>query len=191
MATTLIDAIAHQEKSLVFTKFDESMAWLIGTTLHEKAVTENWPLVIDIRLFHRPLFFVALPGSTPHNVEYARRKRNVVERFHRSSYADWPRDGYEGRHACQQIWVADSRLCRPWRSLPNHRSWLRCNRRHRRLRTPATRRPHADRSYTLFRAQSIPRINATPPRIKTGAACLNDVRPSALSPPTSRAISYI
>ncbi len=87
MSTTLIDAIAHQEKSLVFTKFDESMAWIIGATLHQKAVEENWPIVIDIRLFHRPLFFVALPGATPHNVEYARRKRNVVERFHRSSYA--------------------------------------------------------------------------------------------------------
>jgi uncharacterized protein (UPF0303 family) len=87
MATTLIEAISHQEKSLVFTKFDESVAWLIGSALHEKALAENWPIVIDIRLFHRPLFFAALPGSTPHNVEYARRKRNVVERFHRSSYA--------------------------------------------------------------------------------------------------------
>ena len=63
------------------------MAWLIGSSLHDQAVAANWPLVIDIRFFHRPLFFVALPGSTPNNVEYARRKRNVVERFHRSSYA--------------------------------------------------------------------------------------------------------
>jgi uncharacterized protein (UPF0303 family) len=87
MSTSLIEAIAHQEKSLVFTKFNESMAWLIGAALHEKAIAESWPIVVDIHLFHRPLFFVALPGSTPNNVEYARRKRNVVERFHRSSYA--------------------------------------------------------------------------------------------------------
>ena len=87
MTTSLIEAIARQEKSLVFTNFDESVAWLIGATLREQAVTAAWPIVIDIRLFHRPLFFAALPGSTPNNVEFARRKRNVVERFHRSSYA--------------------------------------------------------------------------------------------------------
>ncbi len=87
MAISLIEAIAHQEKSLVFKKFDELAAWQIGAALHEKAVAEKWPIVIEIRLFHRPLFFAALPGSTPNNVEFARRKRNVVERFHRSSYA--------------------------------------------------------------------------------------------------------
>jgi len=43
-------------------------------------------VVIDIRLFHRPLFFAALPGSTPDNVDWARRKANVVQRYHKSSY---------------------------------------------------------------------------------------------------------
>ena len=87
MTAGLIEAIAQQERSLIFSVFNESVAWRIGSTLHEQAVAETWPVVIDIRFFHRALFFAALPGSTPNNVEFARRKRNVVERFHRSSYA--------------------------------------------------------------------------------------------------------
>jgi uncharacterized protein (UPF0303 family) len=33
------------------------------------------------------LFYAALEGTTPDNVEWVRRKSNVVARFHRSSYA--------------------------------------------------------------------------------------------------------
>lgn len=82
----LIAAIAAQEAALVFDHFDEATAWQIGTALRAEAVAGGWPVVIDIRLFHRPLFFAALPGSTPDNVEWARRKCNVVERYHKSSY---------------------------------------------------------------------------------------------------------
>jgi uncharacterized protein (UPF0303 family) len=35
-------------------------------------MTEKWPVVIDIRLFHPALFFAALAGATPDNVEWAR-----------------------------------------------------------------------------------------------------------------------
>ncbi|HEX8029310.1 MAG TPA: heme-degrading domain-containing protein, partial [Vicinamibacterales bacterium] len=82
----LVASIAQQEKELVFDRFDEHVAWQIGSLLRERAERENWPVVIDIRLFHRPLFFAALPGSAPDNVEWARRKRNVIERYHKSSY---------------------------------------------------------------------------------------------------------
>lgn len=58
----------------------------VGSLLRECATAEALPIVIDIGLFHRRLFFSALPGSTPDNIEWARRKRNVVERYHRSSY---------------------------------------------------------------------------------------------------------
>jgi uncharacterized protein (UPF0303 family) len=33
------------------------------------------------------LFFTAMPGTTPDHVDWIRRKRNVVQHFHRSSYA--------------------------------------------------------------------------------------------------------
>ena len=42
---------------------------------------------IDVRRFGQPLFYAALEGTTPDNVEWVRRKSNCVARFHRSSYA--------------------------------------------------------------------------------------------------------
>ncbi len=44
-------------------------------------------MVIDVRRFGQPLFYVALEGTTPDHPEWVRRKSNVVARFHRSSYA--------------------------------------------------------------------------------------------------------
>jgi uncharacterized protein (UPF0303 family) len=78
--------IAQQERMLQFAKFVENDAWKLGCRLRDTAAARNVPLVIDIRRFGQPLFFSALAGSTPDNVEWARRKSNVVARFHRSSY---------------------------------------------------------------------------------------------------------
>jgi len=85
--TPLLAAIAHQERILVFDRFDEDTAWALGTLLRTRALAAAAPVVIDIRLFHRPLFFAALPGSIPDNADWIRRKCNVVQRYHRSSYA--------------------------------------------------------------------------------------------------------
>jgi len=78
--------IAKQEQRLKFPAFDEQSAWKIGCRLRDMAVARNAPLVIDIRRSGDPLFFCALTGSTPDNADWARRKSNVVARFHRSSY---------------------------------------------------------------------------------------------------------
>jgi uncharacterized protein (UPF0303 family) len=51
------------------------------------AVERNLAVVIDVRRFGQPLFYAAMEGTTPDNVEWVRRKSNVVARFHRSSYA--------------------------------------------------------------------------------------------------------
>lgn len=78
--------IALQERTLQFLRFAESDAWNLGCRLRDTAVARSMPLVIDIRRFGQPLFFTALTGSAPDNVDWARRKSNVVARFHRSSY---------------------------------------------------------------------------------------------------------
>jgi uncharacterized protein (UPF0303 family) len=79
--------IALQEQELRFTHFDENTAWRLGGHVRALAVTRNLSLVVDVRRFGQPLFYSALPGTTPDNVEWVRRKGNVVARFHRSSYA--------------------------------------------------------------------------------------------------------
>ncbi|HZS56342.1 MAG TPA: heme-degrading domain-containing protein [Bryobacteraceae bacterium] len=79
-------AIALQERTLQFRAFNEDDAWNLGSRIRNASRERSFPLVIDIRHFSRHLFFSTLPGSTPDNVEWARRKANVVQRFHRSSY---------------------------------------------------------------------------------------------------------
>jgi uncharacterized protein (UPF0303 family) len=82
--------IQLQESTLTLPHFDANVAWTLGNILRTLAAERNHPVVIDIRRFGRPiqrLFFSALPGTTPDNARWARRKSNVVARFHRSSYA--------------------------------------------------------------------------------------------------------
>jgi len=79
-------AIRVQEQELQFSRFDEDVAWQLGTRVRELAIARKFGVVIDVRRFGQPLFYCALPGTTPDNPEWVRRKSNIVARFHRSSY---------------------------------------------------------------------------------------------------------
>ena len=81
-----IAKIAEQEAALVFESFDEATAFAIGSAIRERALKDQLPIVVDIQLWDRPLFYAALPGSTSSNTNWARRKRNVVKMFHKSTY---------------------------------------------------------------------------------------------------------
>jgi uncharacterized protein (UPF0303 family) len=78
--------LTHQEDVLRFKKFDERDAWALGTILKNAAEQNQLPVVIDIRIGNRPLFYVAMPATTPENPDWVRRKVNTVYRFHKSSY---------------------------------------------------------------------------------------------------------
>jgi len=82
--------VIHQEAELRLPRFDNDDAWKLGLLLRALAVSRNHALVIDVRRFGQPpqpLFYAALPGTTPDNARWVQRKSNVVARFHRSSYA--------------------------------------------------------------------------------------------------------
>ncbi len=81
-----IAKIVEQEKLLRFRSFDEAAAWQLGQSMRELAVKKLLPLVIDVRVGTRPLFYTALPGTTVDNPDWARRKANTVLRFFASSY---------------------------------------------------------------------------------------------------------
>jgi len=84
-----IATITRQEREILLSRFTLDDAWRLGVTARELAVTRGLSLVIDIRRFgqpHQPLFYAALPGTTPDNIRWVERKSNVVARFHRSSY---------------------------------------------------------------------------------------------------------
>ncbi len=81
-----IEGLIRQEEMLRFDRFTEDDAWALGCLMREQALARKLPLVIDIRIGGRPLFYVALPGTTPENPDWVRRKVNTVMRFQKSSY---------------------------------------------------------------------------------------------------------
>jgi uncharacterized protein (UPF0303 family) len=81
-----LDRLVRQEERLRFTKFTEETSWDVGTKLRALAEARKLPIVIDIRLANRQLFYSALAGSTPDNPDWVRRKSNVVFRYLKSSY---------------------------------------------------------------------------------------------------------
>jgi uncharacterized protein (UPF0303 family) len=81
-----VEKIASQERVLRFAAFDESVAWRLGLEMRARAEALNAPAVIDIRSHDRLLFSTSLPGSSPDNWEWVRRKSNVVHRFYKASY---------------------------------------------------------------------------------------------------------
>jgi uncharacterized protein (UPF0303 family) len=81
-----IRAIIAQEQGLVFERFDEDVAFAIGTAVRQRAVAQGLGLVVDIRTWDRPIFYCAMPGTTADNPEWVRRKVNTVRRLQKSSY---------------------------------------------------------------------------------------------------------
>jgi uncharacterized protein (UPF0303 family) len=79
--------VALQEQRLQFDSFDANAAWALGLAIRTAGQSQNAGIVVDIRLYSMRLLSFALPGSAPENFDWARRKRNVVFHFHRSSYA--------------------------------------------------------------------------------------------------------
>jgi uncharacterized protein (UPF0303 family) len=82
-----LERLALQERRLQFAHFDAQAAWAIGCRLKALAEQRGGAVAIDIRLHGQPLFFCALPGTAPTNVDWIRRKRKTVAMFNRSSYA--------------------------------------------------------------------------------------------------------
>jgi uncharacterized protein (UPF0303 family) len=97
-----IGKIIEQEQGLVFPAFDEHAAAAIGMRIRERAVHEGLGLVVDVRLWDRPLFYAAMPGTTGDNQHWVRRKANTVQRFGKSTYRivlekDWEGDLFPPR----------------------------------------------------------------------------------------------
>ena len=87
LMTTDQQKVAAQEKLLVFQSFDENTAWQLGNILRAKAESSDQSVTIDIRQGDDCLFFTAMKGTTPINADWARRKRNLVNKLQKSSYA--------------------------------------------------------------------------------------------------------
>ncbi|MFM2057625.1 MAG: hypothetical protein RLY71_2010 [Pseudomonadota bacterium] len=81
-----IELLAEQERRLVLPAIDADLPWQLGQRLRELALARGAAVTIEIRINRETVFFHAMPGVTPANADWARRKRNTVELLQQSSY---------------------------------------------------------------------------------------------------------
>jgi uncharacterized protein (UPF0303 family) len=81
----IIAVVRKQEALALFAAFNEETAFDLGSAIYTIARSKRSPVVINIRTSERALFHAAMPGATPDNDQWVRRKSNVVLRFHQSS----------------------------------------------------------------------------------------------------------
>jgi uncharacterized protein (UPF0303 family) len=98
-----LQVVAEQERLLQFGAFGAQTAWDVGNALRNDALARAAAMTIEIQVAGRTLFLAATDGAPAGQADWIRRKRNVVLRFGRSSYAiglDLTRDGrtIEERH---------------------------------------------------------------------------------------------
>ena len=77
--------LRKQEQMAQFQGFSEEIAFDFGSVVYGIARGRRSPVVVNIRTSDRGLFNAAMPGATPDNDEWVRRKSNVVLRYHQSS----------------------------------------------------------------------------------------------------------
>jgi uncharacterized protein (UPF0303 family) len=77
--------LAAQEEELQFSSFTNDDAWELGAALVAGARRQGAPVAIDISRNRHQLFHAALPGATPDNDSWIRRKTRVVNRFGHST----------------------------------------------------------------------------------------------------------
>jgi uncharacterized protein (UPF0303 family) len=106
---TLIASLEAQERTLVFTRFDNADAWRLGSAMVAAATERGLPVTIDIRRHGQQLFHAALPGTTAENDAWIERKVNVVNRFAAASYLVGRRLAAGGRELDEALGV-DPRL---------------------------------------------------------------------------------
>lgn len=105
--------LALQEERLVFNHFDALVAWELIAALKARAEAQKAAIAIDVTLTSMPLAYLALPGTTPDNADWVRRKRNTVFKLFKSSYAT-------GRKLEQQKTSLEEKLALPARDYVSH-----------------------------------------------------------------------
>jgi uncharacterized protein (UPF0303 family) len=77
--------LAAEEQELQFSTFDNDDAWALGAALVHAARRQHAPVAVDVSRNSHQLFHAALPGATPDNDSWIRRKARVVNRFGHST----------------------------------------------------------------------------------------------------------
>jgi uncharacterized protein (UPF0303 family) len=84
--TVPLDTLRRQEEALQFASFDSDTALIIGNRIVEMAKADQVAVTVDVSVNRNPLFFHAMSGTSPNNVEWIRRKSNLVNRTGHASF---------------------------------------------------------------------------------------------------------
>lgn len=103
-----IKLIIEQEKALVFSSFDETVAYEIGHAIRAHALQHKLAITAQVETWGRPLYYMALPGTTGDNANWMRRKANVVHRLMKSTYRvvlerNWTEDFFPPRRGLDNM----------------------------------------------------------------------------------------
>jgi uncharacterized protein (UPF0303 family) len=82
----ILKQLLQEEQELQFTKFNEDVAWKLGSQLVELARSRALPVTVDITRGTHQLFHAALHGTSADNDEWVKRKVRLVYRFGHSSF---------------------------------------------------------------------------------------------------------
>jgi uncharacterized protein (UPF0303 family) len=82
-----LDLILQQEDELQFYLFSAETAWEVGNRLRDDAIARGAAMTFEVQIAGRTLFLAQTGFAPADQMEWIRRKRNVVLRFGRSSYA--------------------------------------------------------------------------------------------------------
>lgn len=91
-----VETLEAEAQALILPQFTEGTALMLGMVLVGVAQDGALPIVIDIRTPDRTLFHAALPGSTPLNDLWARRKSNTALLFQLPSFLVGTRNRAKG-----------------------------------------------------------------------------------------------
>ncbi|MDR7377540.1 uncharacterized protein (UPF0303 family) [Rhodoferax ferrireducens] len=83
---SLLQELLRQEEALQFSHFSNAIALDLGLAIVRAAERASQSVLVDIRFGDLQLFQHAMEGTNPDNVDWVRRKNNVVRRFARSSF---------------------------------------------------------------------------------------------------------
>jgi uncharacterized protein (UPF0303 family) len=84
-APQTVEGLIAEEADLALARFDYETAWELGSAMRRMAAEANLPVAIEITHHGAVVFSTLLPGATPDNIVWTRRKRAVVEHFQHSS----------------------------------------------------------------------------------------------------------
>lgn len=107
MAVLTLEDVDRQEASLGFPAFDADLAWKVGCWIRAQAAERQLKIAVEISVAEHVLFAAALPGATPDNAFWIRRKRNTVMRFRRSSLAMRLLCEFKGKSLAERYALAD------------------------------------------------------------------------------------